>query len=182
MDGTGATAVEEPWGDKVTAFTPLEDEKPQETAAAPPQEKLQDAEKTARTTEMSRASSASSLFHQQNSFTAIEKGDMGRHEPPSFLGLVRENIVVISFISFLLAFTLVCSLVEVMRLPICAFQVFCIGCVSVKWEEGSWLATEPKRGLRLSCQFLMLVIPILISALLLFIIMTPASEDEDARR
>jgi len=32
-------------------------------------------------------------------------------------------------------------LVESLRLPMCAIQVFLIGMVSLKWEEDAWLAT-----------------------------------------
>jgi hypothetical protein len=53
----------------------------------------------------------------------------------------RQTVITVAVIGGLLALLLVCSIVEALRLPMCAIQVFLIGLVSLKWEEDSWLAT-----------------------------------------
>ncbi|EKX51278.1 hypothetical protein GUITHDRAFT_103195 [Guillardia theta CCMP2712] len=74
--------------------------------------------------------------------------------------LDKENVVyTAAAVAAVLAILLVCSIVESLRLPMCAIQVFLIGVVSLKWEEDSWLATGPNRPARLCCQFTMILIP-----------------------
>jgi hypothetical protein len=53
----------------------------------------------------------------------------------------RQTVITVAVIGGLLALLLVCSIVETLRLPMCAIQVFLIGLVSLKWEEDAWLAT-----------------------------------------
>jgi hypothetical protein len=53
----------------------------------------------------------------------------------------RQTVITVLVIVGLLALLLICSIVETLRLPMCAIQVFLIGVVSLKWEEDAWLAT-----------------------------------------
>ena len=57
----------------------------------------------------------------------------------------KQTVVTVAVIGGLLGLLLVCSIVESLRLPMCAIQVFMIGLVSLKWEEDAWLATGPNR-------------------------------------
>jgi hypothetical protein len=53
----------------------------------------------------------------------------------------RQTVITVAVISGILGLLLICSIVESLRLPMCAIQVFLIGVVSLKWEEDAWLAT-----------------------------------------
>ena len=53
----------------------------------------------------------------------------------------KQTVITVAVIGALLGLLLVCSIIESLRLPMCAIQVFLIGLVSLKWEEDAWLAT-----------------------------------------
>eukprot|EP00292_Cryptomonas_paramecium_P013259 CAMPEP_0113669780 /NCGR_PEP_ID=MMETSP0038_2-20120614/4763_1 /TAXON_ID=2898 /ORGANISM="Cryptomonas paramecium" /LENGTH=218 /DNA_ID=CAMNT_0000585707 /DNA_START=1 /DNA_END=655 /DNA_ORIENTATION=- /assembly_acc=CAM_ASM_000170 len=91
----------------------------------------------------SRASGSSQVYFEfQRKMRKPSKGEDEEFIEPvqqSFLEIVNDNKYVLLVITLLLAVTLVCSLIPVLRLPACAVQAFGIGIAGLKWDEGSVL-------------------------------------------
>mmetsp|Transcript_28989 Transcript_28989/g.59421 ORF Transcript_28989/g.59421 Transcript_28989/m.59421 type:complete len:166 (-) Transcript_28989:255-752(-) len=161
----------------------MESDKPTEqpTEGAEPlqpirQDSIRSNASRSRSAHLAHTASTGSLFNQNQTFAQIERGDEPE-PPPSFFNVLRKNAYIIGFIALLLIITFLCSYFEALRLPVCALQTFAIALVSVRWEEGSWLATGPRRAGRLCCQVFLLLVPLIIGVLLIFILVTQQSEE-----
>mmetsp|Transcript_26071 Transcript_26071/g.66346 ORF Transcript_26071/g.66346 Transcript_26071/m.66346 type:complete len:173 (-) Transcript_26071:115-633(-) len=86
-----------------------------------------------------------------------------------YLTMFMANKEIIFVIAFLLIITFICAYFEAARLPTCVVQTLLIGFASIKWEEDSYIATGPKRPLRLIAQVFLTVVPFVISGVLIFL-------------
>jgi hypothetical protein len=58
---------------------------------------------------------------------------------------------------------------QALHLPAFSFQCLLIGCMSIKWEPEHIIAAGPRRPLRICCQFFVVAIPLLLSAVFAYL-------------
>jgi Na+-transporting methylmalonyl-CoA/oxaloacetate decarboxylase beta subunit len=95
------------------------------------------------------------------------------------LAMIWANKEVLLVIFILLVLTFVCAFEPMLRLPTCVAQTLLIGLASIKWEEESWIATAPKRIVRVTLQFFLTLIPFVVSGVLIFLCIQEFAPDKE---
>mmetsp|Transcript_9694 Transcript_9694/g.20686 ORF Transcript_9694/g.20686 Transcript_9694/m.20686 type:complete len:175 (-) Transcript_9694:132-656(-) len=111
-------------------------------------------------------------FENQRAKKVVEDDEEEFEEDPTYWERFKENWGTITIIAFLFTITLVCAIIEDLRLPACGLQSVFIGLVSIKWEQDSILASGSTARARVSgifCQSILVSIPLAIGAAILFI-------------
>ena len=109
-------------------------------------------------------------LYESHSGKAQGEGKAGKASAKNpMLAMMRANIEVLLVIFILLVLTFICAFIPVLRLPTCVVQTLLIGFASIKWEEESWIATAPKRVIRVILQFFLTLIPFVVSGVLIFL-------------
>mmetsp|Transcript_25049 Transcript_25049/g.50881 ORF Transcript_25049/g.50881 Transcript_25049/m.50881 type:complete len:406 (+) Transcript_25049:504-1721(+) len=111
------------------------------------------------------------IFNRKSSFSDF--GDFeevhAEQEEQSRRELHKKLALTGALIFLLLVICLTCALISFLRLPLCALQCTGIGLVSLKWEDGSWIGTSPRKHLRRFTQFFLTLIPLALGAILAYL-------------